>query len=149
MKTLLVILCLISSMLVNAQNIDYNNFNKETLNETVFGLMERYVMNTNGYSITLSSDVQKNVMPAIRKTLKNKKNLPLDSLYTPNTSYTEILDSIPCNGIKTYIELAEKAISDWENSWSSYFMGFGKTAGVTNYYNKRTKTLYISFIFLK
>lgn len=159
MKKLIIILLFTPSMLLNAQVIDWNNFNEKTMNEVMFGKIYDYTSIKTGYSLISSGK-----LPEIYRCIKkNNEKLPVDSLSakinvkilakpkynSPKGFPVGILDSISGIDIKTFQELADKCITDWKNSPSDAFfmMGWGKIVGVTSYYNIKTKTIYISVVF--
>ncbi len=159
MKKFLIILCLRPSIIINAQVIDYNNFNKGIMNEVMFNKLNEYTKSTSGNSLIRSTIAQTEIYRYIRK---NNDKLLLDSLSSKiNTEILKkydtqsflsigILDSISCIGITTYQEIADRCIADWENSPSDMFflVGWGTVVGVSNYYKKETKTIFISFVHL-
>lgn len=159
MKKLIIILFFTPSMLLNAQVIDWGNFNNKTMNEVIFGKIYDYTMIKAGYSLISSGKLPE----LYRYIKKNNEKLSVDGLSakinveilakpkynSPKDFPVGILDSISCTYIKTFQELADRCITDWTNSPSDAFfmMGWGKIVGVTSYYNKRTKTIYISLVF--
>ncbi len=159
MKKLITILCLLPLMLINAQVIDWNNFNEKTMNDVMFSKMNDYSMSKGGYSLISSSK-----LPELYRCInKNNEKLPMDSLSakinveilakpkynSPMGFPVGILDSISGIDIKTFQEIASSCITAWQNSQSDAFfmVGWGKVVGLTSFYNKRTKTVYISVVF--
>jgi len=146
-------------MLINAQVIDWNNFNEKTLNEVTFRILNEYTSLEGGYSLLYSGK-----LPEIYRCIKkNNEILPMDSISvkinvevlvkskynTPTGFPVGILDSISGIDIQTFEELADRCITDWIGSPSDAFflVGWRKVVGVTSFFNKRTKTVYISVVF--
>jgi hypothetical protein len=145
------IICLLPSMLINAQVIDWNNFKEKTLNEVTFRMLNEYTSLEGAYSLSRSASEHKKIYKFIKK---NDGKLLLDDLSAKineiiPVSSIGILDSISCKYIKEYQEIASKCITDWTNSPSDAFfmIGCGKVVEVTSYYSNNTKTVYISCIF--
>jgi hypothetical protein len=157
MKKLILILCVLPTIL-NAQIIDFSHFSEIRMNEVIFIDLNSYVKSQDGDSVIRSYDAQKKIHRCIklyneRLTLDNlssKINNEILSEYdTPSNLGVGILDSIPCQDIKTYQDIAIMCITDWENSPSDAFflIGWGKKVVVTSFYNNRTNTIYISLVF--
>jgi hypothetical protein len=146
-----IIFCLIPSILINAQTIDFNSFNEEIMNDVTFRLLKEYTSMEGGYSLSRSSSGQHKIYKFLKK---NYKELLLDDLSAKindriPASCVGILDSISCRGIKEYQEIASRCITDLKNSPSdSFFMiGWGKDVDITSYYSNRTKTVYIALVY--
>ena len=151
MKILIVIFCLFSSIIINAQSIDYYDFKEEILNNVTFRILKEYTSRKGGYSLSHSSSKQHKIYKFIKK---NSEGLLLDDLSSKindriPASSVGILDSISCKGITEYQEIADKCITDLKNSLSdSFFMiGWGKNVDVTSYYSNRSKTIYIALVY--
>jgi hypothetical protein len=151
MKKLIIAICVFPSIIINAQIIDYNNFNKEIMNEVMFKEMNEYTSLEGEYSLTRSSAEHHKIYKLIKK---NHEEFLLDDLSakinkTIAVSSVGILDSISCKDIKGYKEIASRCTIYWSCSPSNAFflIGWGKAVEVTSYYNKRSKTVYISCVF--
>lgn len=151
MKIFITIFSLLPSILINAQVIDWNNFNEKTMNELMFRKMKEYTLLEGGYSLSHSSSENQNIYNCIKR---NNEELGLDDLSSEinriiPVSSVGILDSISIKDIKTYQEIAAKCIADCANSPSDAFfmIGWEKTVDVTSLYNNRTGVLYISLVF--
>lgn len=152
MKILIILFCLLSPIIINAQSIDYNNFREETMNDVTFRMLKEYTSLKGGYSLSHSSSEQHKIYKFIKK---NNEEILLDDLSakindrTPASS-VGILDSISCKGITEYQEIADKCITDLKNSPSDLFfmIGWSKDVEVTSYYSTRTKTVYIALVYL-
>lgn len=199
MRRLLILIFLISSIISNAQVIDFNSFSEERMNEVLFTEMNKYVKSIHkGDSIIWSSVVQKDVMSDNYNFIKMNSGKNLIKLHNPrwlgrpwndlpdtirtkiidemNTrypqseflrvkklenfdvyiafTYTEILHSRTFWGNfpnLTYQYIAKVAIKAWNNSppLALYMNANYKNAvivGVATYYDKRTKTIFLSFV---
>jgi GTPase SAR1 family protein len=151
MKILIVIFCLLSSIIINAQSIDYNNFKEEIINDVTFRMLKEYTLREGGYSLSHSSIEHQKIYNCI---IKNHEEILLDALSAKineiiSVSSVGILDSISCEGIEKYQEIASRCITEWANSPSDEFfmVGWGKVVEVTSYYNKRSKTVYLSVVY--
>ena len=156
MKRILIILCLLSSIIINAQVIDFNNFSEKIMNEVMFTKMNEYTNTKGGYSLILSTVSQQKIYRYLKK---NSDKLSIESLSfkinsellkedkTRSSMSVGILDSISCDVIQTYQDISDKCIIDWkDNPSDAFFMiGYGKIGGVTTFYDKKNKTVYISF----
>jgi hypothetical protein len=151
MKILIILFCLLPSIIINAQIIDYNSFNDERMNEIMFNKIKEYTSCEGGYSLSRSSEKHTKIYKSIKK---NNEELLLDDLSAkinrkiPGSSIG-IIDSISCKGIKEYQEIASRCITDWTNSPSDAFfmIGWGKVVEVTSYYSNKTWTIYISVVY--
>jgi hypothetical protein len=163
MKKLITILCLLPSMLIKAQVIDWDNFNEKTMNDVMFNQMNDYAKNNGTYSTIRMSVGQQEIYRCIKK---NNEKLPLDDLNTRINvkvlrkydskiiSRTNLvgnvglLDSISCKNIKTYEDIAYRGITNWTNSENIIFMRWSQIGEGITYYNKKTETVYLFFAFL-
>jgi hypothetical protein len=151
MKTLTILFCLLPSIIINAQVIEWDGFNEKTMNKVMFKSMNEYTFLEGGYLILHSSAVHHKIYKCIKK---NNENLLLDDLSAKineiiPVSSVGILDSIPCKDIIDYQEIASRCITVWKNSPSDSFflIGWGKMVNVTSFYSKRSKTVYISVVY--
>jgi len=157
MKRLLIIICLFSSMLLNAQVINWNKFDEKILNGQVFIRMSDYTQNNGHYSISPSFSKQRRIHSCIvnnnARFSANEVSAKINHKIPKN--YVGILDVISCKDIKdfdiTYQDIANRCIIDWILSPSdSFFMiGSGNEVVTTSYYNKKTETVYISVVFIQ
>jgi hypothetical protein len=138
-------------MLINAQVIEWNNFNEKIMNDVMFNKMNEYISSEGGYSLSHSSQEHRRIYRCIKK---NNEELFLDDLSAKineiiSVSSVGILDSISCKGIKEYQKIASRCITDWTNTPSDAFfmVGWGKAVEVTSYYSKKSKTVYISVVY--
>lgn len=163
MKKLITILCLLPSMLINAQVIDWDNFNEKTMNDVMFNQMNDYTKSNGFYSIIRMSVGQQKIYRCIKK---NNEKLWLDDLNTiinvkvlrkydsKIISHTNLignvglLDSVSFENVKTYEDIAIKCITDWTNSENIIFMMWSQTGEAITFYNKKTGTVYLFFAFL-
>jgi hypothetical protein len=152
MKRLIIILCLLPSIKINAQIVDFNHFSEKRMNEVMFIYMNDYTKTNGGYSLTHSSVEETKIYRYIKK---NNERFPLNSLISKineaiSVSSVAILDSISCKDIKEYQEIASRCITDWADSPSDVFfmIGWGYVVEVTSYYSIKTGTIYISVIYL-
>jgi hypothetical protein len=151
MKTLTILFCLLPSILINAQVIDWNNFNEKTLNQVLFSMLNEYTSLEGGYSISHPSSEHNKIYKFIKK---NHEQLLLDDLSAKineiiPVSSVGIIDSISCKDIIGYQEIVSRCIKDWTNSPSDGFflIGWGTVVEVTSFYSNRTKSIYISCVF--
>lgn len=151
MKRLIVIFCMLSPIIINAQSIDYKNFKEGIMNDVTFRMLKEYTSLEGGYSLSHSSVEHQMIYNCIRK---DQEEILLDVLSAEindriPASHVGILDSISCKGIKEYQEIASRCLTDWTNSPSDAFfmIGWGKVVEVTSYYSKRSKTVYISVVY--
>lgn len=145
------IICLLPSMLINAQVIDWKSFNEKTMSDEMFRILNEYTYLENGYSLIRSSVDHHKIYKLIKK---NNGKLLLDDLSSeineivPGSS-VGILDRISCNDLKEYQEIARSCITDWSKSPSDAFfmIGWGKLVEIASYYSNRTNSIYISCVF--
>jgi hypothetical protein len=163
MKKLITILYLLPSMFINAQVIDWDNFNEKTMNEVMFSQMNDYTKSNGFYSIIRMSVGQQKIYRCIKK---NNEKLPMDGLNarinvkvlrkydskiisrTNLVGNVGLLDSISGKNIKTYEDIAIRCITDWTNSENIIFTMWSQTGEAITFYNKKTGTVYLFFAFL-
>jgi hypothetical protein len=156
MKKLLVILCLLPSMFINAQVVDWNTFNEKSVSTDMFTRLNRYTMTECGYSLTLYSDNDSTIYNCIQK---NSRKMSTDDLSgTINSivpeNFTGILGKISCkdshNNYLTYQDIVRKCLQNWIADPSDRFFmkGCGTQVIITTFYNKKTETVYISVIYI-
>jgi len=164
MRNLLVIWCLIPSMVIYAQVIDWSNFNELTMNDVMFTSMNDYTQREYFYPLIRSTVGQGKIYKCI---MKNNEKLLLDDLdakinekvlwkydskiirSTNQVGSVGLLDYIPCNDVKTYQDIASKCITGWANSVEgSIFMRWSQVGEAVTYYNKKTGTVYLLFAYL-
>lgn len=146
MKTLLFILCLFFTTLINAQIVNYKDFYNERMDEVMFDTLKQY------------GDYIHDIYLYDRSTLyeiikRNHKKLSIDKLSAKinarlsrisNGSIVGIMDSIQCKNLKTYQEIAGKCNSDWNNPSDAFFRSmWGNKIMPVCYYNKKTGICYI------
>jgi hypothetical protein len=69
-------------MTINAQTIDWSNFDEQLMNEAMFSEMNQYVKKIhNGDSLVLSKVIQNQIMPRNYNLIKNNYNFPLHQLH--------------------------------------------------------------------
>jgi hypothetical protein len=149
MKTLLIVICLFSSIIANAQDINWNKFDEKKLNREIFDLYDTI----NDYISVNFSDVKK-VDRLLHKNFGKKEQLSSDDFISKInrdvlTNSIAIIDCIhldkvkciPCDQYKSYWEIAERCRKDWDNP--SDMFGMSQFITVTSYYNKKTNTLYV------
>ena len=165
MRSLLVMLCLIPSMVIHAQFIDRSNFNERTLNDVIFNKMNDYTESAFYYSLIRSTVGQERIYKCI---MRNNEKLLLDDLdakinekvlrkydskiisETNLIGNVGLIDSISCNDVKTYQDIASRCITDWTNSVEGLiFLKWSQVGEVVTYYNKKTETVYLLFAFLQ
>jgi len=147
MKKLLFVICLISSVLINAQAIGYKNFDEKKMKEVLINTMK-------GYTKSEASIPERRIYNFIER--KNGKMSP-DSLdMTLNrkfmSKYDEknvvkavgILSCVSCDGIEKYEDIAKKCIKNFDNGENSFMLAtYGKDVNPIVYYNKETNKVYI------
>jgi hypothetical protein len=150
MKIFIIILGLLPSVLINAQVINWNNFKEKTMNELMFRKMKEYTLIEGCYSISNFSKEHRKIYMFIKR---NREKLLLNDISAKineriPASCVGIFDSISCNGIHEYQEIASRCITDWTNSPSDAFfmIGWGKTVDVISIYNNRTRMIYLSLV---
>lgn len=199
MKHIIIIITLLSSIVSNAQIVDFNNFSEETMNMVMFDEMNKYVKRIHhGDSLIWSTVVQQDVMTDNYNYLRNNSYLPLQKLHNPKWltrpwndlpdtikvkiiddmsskypdstfikskyykeyktylafTYTEILRLIRYGSpypTVTYQDIARQCITDWNQSppHAMYMNANYKNAvivGVATYFNKKGRTIFISFV---
>lgn len=161
MKQLFFILCLFPS-LINAQNIDFNNFDEKKMDKAIFTRMNDYSSKEAFYSIIRDSTVSLKVYKFIKK---NNEKLPLDDLSakiggillkhnsrlfkrTNLIGSIGITDTVKCDHAATYQEIADRCFKNLSEPDNSFFIGWSKTGDAITYFNEKTMTVYISFIYL-
>ena len=139
MGKLILIFCLLPSMYINAQIVDWKNFDNKIMNEAMFNRMNEYVKSMkNGDSLIR--------LPLARYSLKkiSKKHLyGIDG--------TDVLSLTPC----TYQEIAENYIIQKlndSNLGARFFMtgGYKNKAKVmvSSHYKKKSKQVDITFLYV-
>lgn len=156
MKKFLVILCLLPSMFLNAQVIDWNTFNEKSVSTDMFTRLNRYTMTECGYSLTLYSDNDSTIYNCIQK---NNRKMSVDNLsatingIVPD-NFIGILGKISCkdlhNSYLVYQDIVRKCLQNWiaDPSDAFFMKGYGTQAIITTFYNKKTETVYISVIYI-
>lgn len=156
MKKFLVILCLLPSMFLNAQVIDWKTFNEKSVSTDMFTRLNRYTMTECGYSLTLYSDNDSTIYNCIQK---NNRKMSVDTLSTTINgivpdNFIGILGKISCkdlhNSYLAYQDIVRKCLQNWiANPSDAFFMkGCGTQVIITTFYNKKTETVYISVIYI-
>jgi hypothetical protein len=157
MKTFLIMLCLLPSMFINAQVIDWNNFDEGTMNDVMFIVLNDHTLSQGKYTLTISTEQNADVYKCLRK---HNEKLSLSDLGVKVNSITSdksagVIDTISrSTAVKpnmTYQDVARRCLSDWNSNPSDAFflIGYGKTVEVITLYNKKTETVYVSVIFVK
>lgn len=151
MKRMIVIFCMLSPIIINAQSIDYKNFKEEMMNDVTFRMLKDYTSLEGGYYLFRSSSERHNIYKFIKK---NNEKILLNAISSKINERIPalcvgILDSISCNGFIEYQEIARRCLTDWTNSPpDAFFMiGWGNMVEVTSYYSKRSETVYISVVY--
>ena len=159
MNKILIIFCFLPSLGINAQNIDYSNFNEGKADEVMFNRMNEYTLFHGGDSLTQTIIGQDKIYKCLRKKsyrlslidLSNFVNEKIMGRYdTPHFLSVCLLDSISCKDINTYQELSDRCITDLESypiNWL-FMMGWGNNIGVVSYFNIKSSTIYIAVSYL-
>ena len=164
MKKLIVILFLMPTIIVNSQTIDWGNFSEQTMNDVIFRKMNEHIYPDKIVSLHRTSIGQEKIYRCIKKDnekvplnkLERKINDLIGKADSPFVREANmignigIIDSIPSKDFKTYLEIADRCISDWTNSnsgESTIFMGWTQIGEAITYYNNKNKTVYIFFAF--
>lgn len=156
MKTLLIILCLIPSMFLDAQVIDWNNFNEKTINNIMFDKLNIYTKTEGGYTIIASNVKSSEIYNLIKR---NSGKLSMNEIgIVINDKLPEqfvgVFNSISHKDIQdeiiTYEDIVHKCFIEWKSSPSDSFflIGYGSRVEIDSYYNRKTETLYISALFI-
>jgi hypothetical protein len=198
MKGIIITIILLSSLIANAQIIDFNNFSEERMNQVMFDEMNKYVKRLHhGDSLIWSAVVQQDIMNDNYNFIRNNRYLPLQKLHNqkwlgrpwndlPDTirakiidemskypdstfikrkyfkeyktylafTYTEILKSFTYGSpypTLSYQDIAQRCITDWNQSpaHATYMNANYKNVvivGVATYFNKKGRTIFISFV---
>lgn len=198
MKAIVITIILLSSLIANAQIVDFDNFSEERMNRVMFDEMNKYVKRIHhGDSLIWSSVVQQDIMTDNYNFIRNNKYQALQKLHNqkwlgrpwndlPDTirvkiieemskypdstfiknkyfkeyktylefTYTEILRLIRYGSpypTVTYQDIARQCITDWNQSppHAMYMNANYKNAvivGVATYFNKKGRTIFISFV---
>ena len=138
MKKLIFILFLLPSMLINAQIVD---FNPEQMDSVMFA-----TLNDNGGYVLTHSPVEKKIYRYIKR--KNDEMLPKDIITHINRKisldFVGIFDMV--NGFKgcTYQSIAERCNKDWNNPSDAFFKnGWGSNIIIVSYYNRKTDKYFV------
>lgn len=84
MKAIVITIILLSSLIANAQIVDFDNFSEERMNRVMFDEMNKYVKRLHhGDSIIWSSVVQEDVMSDNYNFMKNNSGQNLMKLHNP------------------------------------------------------------------
>lgn len=142
MKRILFLLCLIPSMLINGQIIDYNHFNEKTLNDAMYNSLN----NVKHRSRVYSSNKKKQIYEYVKN---NCEKISIDSLVLKINinivvDFVVIIDHFSCDSIKTYQGIVNKCNSDWSNADDKFFRDlWGTKIFVVSYYDKKTNMIYV------
>ena len=152
-------------MLINAQVIDWTNFNEKTMNDVLFNKMNDYTHLEFLYPLIRTSVRQEKIYRCIKKNnekflmddLDAKINEKILTKYdskiivrTNQVGCVGLFDSIACNNVKSYQDIASRCISDWCNSVEGViFLKWSQVGEAVTYYNKKTETVYIFFAYLQ
>lgn len=162
MRKLIIIFCLLPSILVNAQVIDWNHFNEQMMDDAIFNKMSDYSKKEASYPINRDSIVSQKIYKCVEK---DNEKLSLDGIgakidnilkkydspaikRTNKIGNVALIDSIPCENPKTYQEIADKCFTDWITSDYIVFIRWSQMGDAITYFNKKTQTIYIVFAFL-
>ena len=164
MRKLMLLFCLLHSLLINAQVINWDKFNEETMSSVMFSQSNEYTKHEFKYSIVRSSAGQGKIYKCLRKNCEklslddlnekiHKSVLrKLDSKFITKSNLIgniALLDSIPAYNVHTYQEIAGKCITDWLNSVEGViYMRWSKIGEAISYYNISNKTVYIVFVYI-
>jgi hypothetical protein len=159
MKKMIIIFCFLHSALLFAQTIEFSQFSEATMNEVMFNRMNEYSLLHGGDSLTQSTTAQEEIYRILKK---KSDRLTLDEIAqiinkkilkkydTDSFMCVGLIDSIGCDDISTYQELADKCITNWEsNPGQAFFLvGWGRVAGITSYFNSKNSTIYVALSYL-
>lgn len=200
MNRLLIIISLFSSVIINAQTIDWDNFSEARMNEVMLNEMNKYVKKIHhGDSLILSSVVQEQIMPRNYNYIKNHRYYKLEYAHNkewlarplndlPDTLKVKIISEMSTkyhdsNFLKghwneeyktylvftyienlecisygyhlypTYQQVATEMIKGWNASppHSEYMNANYQNqviVGVTTYFDRNDKTIFISFVYV-
>lgn len=143
---------------VNAQTIDYDNFDEDMMNEVLFSQMSNYTSKNCSYPLAQANIGKEEIYRFIKR---NNDKLSLDDLNKKiNTNILRRFDSkaisqtnltgnvgmicrIACQDSKTYQEIARRCITEWLNSENFIFLQWSQIAEATTFYNRSTRKVYI------
>ena len=121
MKKRLIILFILISIGANAQLIDWNNFDEQTMNDVMFVTMNTYVKKIhNGDSLILSSVIQKDIMADNYNFFKSNKSLLIHNPKWSNRLYNDLPDTIRIKIINENIN-PKYLKSKWMEKYKYYY----------------------------
>jgi hypothetical protein len=150
MKSLLFILCLFFSSLINAQTINFKNFDNKALNNAISDTLKPYrnyfydthIFNQNRIYNFIKKNHDKLSIDKLCAKINNRILKISDELQS--ISIVGIMDSVQCKNLKTYQDIASKCNSDWNNPSDAFFRSiWGEKIMPVNYYDKETNICYI------
>lgn len=154
MKTLLFILCLFLSTLINAQSINFKDVDNETLDAVIFDTLKLYGDYTHDIYLfdrnRIYEFMKKNHDRLSMDKLAAKINTKLLNITNTSESISiiGIIDTVQCKNLKTYQEIASICNSHWDNPSDAFFRSvWGDKVMPVNYYDKKTGICYIFVCF--
>ena len=164
MKKILVIIGILASYTAIGQIIDFDHFDVATMNKVLFYRMNELAQSKYYYSITQTTVGQRSIHKFLQK--KNEKltlddlNLKLNQLIrmrfdsrimkeTNLIGSVGLIGSFSCKDVKLYREIADRCIEEWSNSENLIFMGWSQVGNASSYYNAKTHTVYLSFVYFE
>lgn len=120
-------------MSLNAQVINWKNFDENALNDAVYNKVCDYITST-----TFRTDDGKEVKgTAPMKYVEGMKCICLNKF--------ETFDKVHRKNIKTYQELANKCIQDWKREGSMSLTLWSKSVEISCKYKKINQTVFVWF----
>jgi hypothetical protein len=113
-------------MVLNAQVIDWKNFDGKTMNDVIFNKITNYIIST-----TFHDDNGMDVKGTAPKRY--------DSLNSKESVSIEVFSKIKRKDVNSYQDIANECFKEWENTMS--FMLWSKSVEVTCKYKKITQTV--------
>lgn len=164
MRRIISLLFLFPLIIINAQVVDINHFDKKLMSVIIFSKMNNYSELNGSYSLCETSVGQKRIYRFIKK---NDDRLNLDDLNekincrilrkyesrviakTDIVGNVGLTDSIKISGIITYQDIADSCITHWTNSENVIFMNWSQIGEAVTYFNKNEQGVYVFFGFFQ
>jgi len=157
MKKLLVLICLLPSILLGAQTVDYKNFDTEKMNNAVLKAMVGYTksnsdINENKILSYIKRNNEKFELNDLDMRLNTKFLAEYDTIYEDIENVVTavgVLSCVSCDELQNYEEISAKCVKDYNTGIENLFSitQYGKNITPISYYNKKTNKVYIFCVF--
>lgn len=137
MKNLLVFVCLLMSMTVNAQVVDWKHFDEKTMNDVMFNTISKHVTGNGGSIGRLPLEKY------------NLKEIGKSHSWGKDVDNISTVDNCKC--LMTYQRLGENYILSKKNKRDFFLDAKYKNQDkvmISSHYNKRKKSVRVEFLYV-